>query len=137
VLEKRSHKAGSTGLFRCVTAVFLITLSFVGAAIAQSVVLDVARARVLSDERTGQPLVLITFDKRSTAAFAQFTIEHVGSLLEVRAGDRVLARPRLLQPLTGGTIQIGPGDLDRVDAEQLARDLTSGKWPIEINVSSR
>ncbi len=103
------------------------------AAAAAPLSLPVLKAEATSDMATGQPVVSITFDAASTAAFATFTRDNVGKATVVRIDGEEIMRPIIREPIIEGTVQIS-GNMTKADAESLAARLTSGDSRIEVEL---
>ncbi|HWA91914.1 MAG TPA: hypothetical protein VG889_17880 [Rhizomicrobium sp.] len=76
-------------------------------------------ARADFDQRSGQPVVSIRFDDAGTAAFARVTRANVGKRLAIVLNGRILTAPQIMEPITGGALQI-TGNFTTADAERIA-----------------
>jgi preprotein translocase subunit SecD len=92
---------------------------------ADPLLFDVARAELAFDQRTGEPLVSFRFTPESARRFAEFTQRNVGHVAEMRVDGKVLSRPVIREPITGGNGQIS-GHLSAQEAQDLAARLTGG-----------
>ena len=68
----------------------------------------------------GHSSIYVTLDSDSRRDLARFTTAHVGQDVEVRCEGKLLMKPRLRTPLTGGSMQI-VDDFGSDDVESLAR----------------
>ena len=87
---------------------------------------NVERVQVSRDEAQGQA-VLIAFREELRTLLHQETERRVGKPLRVQLDGRVIMEPVVLEPITGGTIQLSPG-LD-IDAEPFRRAAASQCGP--------
>ena len=114
-------------------ALAVSTVFPVGVAVAESLTIDVTRAELAYDQRSGQPLVSFLMTETSKRAFADFTARNVGRTTEFRVDGRVVMRPVIREPITGGSGQIA-GHLSADEAKGIATRLASGAAKIEIDV---
>jgi hypothetical protein len=73
--------------------------------------------------------IIVRLDDEGRKAFAQFTTEHVGEVVEFLLAGRVLAAPQLQTPIYGGIILISIGADEIVEVAN--RIATEGR--IEVN----
>jgi preprotein translocase subunit SecD len=103
------------------------------AAIAQTLVLDVANASAAFDERTSTPVIQITLTPASRAAFADFTAQNVGRKTDVRVDGKSVLQPVIREPITGGVLQVS-GGFTADGAVDIARRLSDGSAPVEVEI---
>jgi preprotein translocase subunit SecD len=94
-------------------------------AAAEPLLLDVAKAEVTYDQRTGEPVVSFRFTEASTRRFAEFTLRNVGHPAEIRVDGKAYSRLVIREPILGGIGQIS-GHLSVQEAQELAARLTGG-----------
>jgi SecD/SecF fusion protein len=97
----------------------------IATAAAKPMVFDIARAGVVYDQRTGEPVVSFRFTPDSARKFAEFTQRNVGHAMEMRVDGKVLSRPVIREPLLQGVGQIS-GPMSVQDAQDLAARLSTG-----------
>lgn len=71
----------------------------------------VAQVTAATDE-SGRPNLVIALAPAMAAAIAAETSARVGKPLPIRLDGRVIAAPRVNEPITGGQIQLSPSDID-------------------------
>jgi preprotein translocase subunit SecD len=71
----------------------------------------------------GQPLVNVRLSPAAAVRFAELTRANVGNELPIRVGGKILSNPRVLEPITGGAVQIS-GLMSIREAQLLARQIT-------------
>jgi preprotein translocase subunit SecD len=92
---------------RCTAAGFLL-LSAAALAEPRQIMLEVVNA-VATRNISGSPAIDLALTAESGRAFADFTTEHVGQIIEVRLQDQVLMRATLQTSITGGKLQVAGG----------------------------
>jgi preprotein translocase subunit SecD len=108
-----------------------LLLASTGVAVAEPLVLEVARAEVNFDQRTREPVVAFKMTGSSQRLFAAFTSKNVGRKAEFRVDGRALMAPVIREPILGGSGQISAGfKLD--EAKDLADRLSSGRAKLEV-----
>jgi preprotein translocase subunit SecD len=120
-------QSGASTIF-CVFVVLSLTIS--RTVLAETTELVVKSARVQIDRGTGAVAIYVTLDAAGALAESRITTAHVGELVDVLVDDMVVARPRVLMPIHGGTLTIQTGalvgDTQKVqDARQTAARLSS------------
>lgn len=95
----------------------------------------VERAQVQFDPTTGQPTVVVNFNREGRELLATITTEHVNEVLAIFLDGEPISLPVIQTPITDGTAVISGGfTLDA--ARELARDLNYGALPIPITLVS-
>ena len=107
-------------------------LAAVGLAIAAPLALKVDTALASFDEY-GQPVVNIRLDEESARAFAGFTAENIGKVVELRVDGEIVTAPMIRDTIAGGEIMIS-GSMTAEDAASLAMRLRGGGM-IEVAVT--
>jgi hypothetical protein len=103
-----------------------ISCSVITSALADPLTLRVVEA---SPRFAPKPSIIVRFDDDGRKAFAQFTTEHKGEVVQFLLAGRVLVAPRVVEPILGGIIPIPVGADEIVEvANRLA---TEGR--IELN----
>lgn len=85
---------------------------------------DLADASASVDPSTLQPAILLRFDTAGTRKLAAFTSANIGRALAVVIDGRVFSAPMIVEPILGGSAQIG-GTLTKADADKIAAKLRS------------
>jgi SecD/SecF fusion protein len=101
------------------------TILQIAAAAAEPLVLDIAKAELAYDQRTGEPIVSFRFTPDSGQRFAEFTAQNVGHMTEIRVDGRALTRIVIREPILGGAGQIS-GHFSVPEAQGLAARLSTG-----------
>lgn len=115
-------------------AIFLTSVAInllAGAVLAETLVLDVAKAEVSQDQSTGAPTVLVTLHADSAAAFGEFTARQVGRQVRVRSGDRLLSEPFIVEPILAGRVTIS-GNFTPQSANDLVKILSSDESALSV-----
>lgn len=68
----------------------------------------------------GTPAISQTFTAQGTGKFARYTTTHVGEIMGIVAGDRVLSAPLVNEPITDSQAQISGGLGSLAEAKALA-----------------
>jgi len=102
---------------------------------ADPLALRVTHAEVAYDQHTGEPLVTMAFDEASKRLFADFTAQHVGKAMDIRIDGRVMSKPVIREPITGGAGQIA-GGLTVQQAREMAERLSTGAARLDVEVAS-
>ena len=90
-------------------------------------------ARTGTDEVTGQPMVMISFDDAGARKFALLTQANVGNPLAIVLDGKVLSAPIINEPILGGNAQIS-GGFTQDAANQMAIALRSGALPVAFKL---
>ncbi|MGF1656112.1 MAG: hypothetical protein ACFCU3_03940 [Verrucomicrobiales bacterium] len=76
----------------------------------------------LREVEFGEFSILIELTKEGSQKFADLTRVWVGKRIAITAGSKVLAAPVILQPITGGSMQI-TGHFSKEESEELIRTI--------------
>jgi protein-export membrane protein SecD len=93
----------------------------------------ISRAYVRVNPDTGTPDVVMRFDARSAAKFAQVTGAYVGELLAIVLDDRVASAPRIRERISGGEARI-EGNFTDKEASELKVVLEAGALPVPLTI---
>jgi preprotein translocase subunit SecD len=115
-------------------SIALIMLASAVSALAEPLRLEVIEARP-GVSREGKPSITVILSKDARSVFADFTRKHLGSVIEVRAGNRVLMKVRLTTTIEGGRIEIADS-LNHEEVSGLASRLSSEIFKIEVEAVS-
>ncbi len=85
------------------------------------------------DQRTGRPVVSISFNGAGAATFARVTRENVGRQFAMLLDGQVLSAPSIDEPIPSGTAQIS-GSFTTESANSLSIALRSGALPVKLTV---
>jgi len=116
------------GLLRC--ALIAAAIAPLPAA-AEPLLMDVARAELGYDRRTGEPLVAFVLTQPSARAFAQLTAANIGRRIAIGVGGKVFERPVVREPILVGMGQIS-GMASVEEARDIAARLSSGAAKLEL-----
>jgi preprotein translocase subunit SecD len=111
------------------TIALLVGSVFVSA--AEPLLLDVARAELAYDRRSGEPVVTFVLTQPSAGLFARLTADNVGRRIAVSVGGNVYMRPVVREPILGGSGQIS-GMTSVEEARDIAARLSSGAAKLEL-----
>jgi preprotein translocase subunit SecD len=101
----------------------------------------IANAMPSNDPNTGQPLVLLDFNRFGGNVFGALTKEIVGQRLAAILDDKVRSAPQINEPILGGRASItlgGGGDIMRQEREreELVNVLKTGSLPAPLREES-
>lgn len=113
-----------------------IVLAATCLAAAEPLVLEVKSVHVADDEVVaGQQQLRLALTGASTEAFARFSTEHVGRIVDFSIDGEVVASPRLIEPISGGLLVVsamfGPGEV-----EEIAKRILDGAARVEVDVAA-
>ncbi len=113
-------------------AAVLLALCCAGAALAESLRLEVIEARVAVEPKFGTEVVIVKISPASAEAFADFTRRNVGRKVALRIDGKVFATPVIREPILGGEVQfiVPRGENGLPLAARLAR----GKARLEVEI---
>lgn len=105
---------------------------------ADELVVLLSGATIDHDQRTGRPILKLTFAEASKEKLRIFDANNVGQKVEFRVDRRVLLTPVLREPMEGGMVQISDPSWTDQAVIELAKQLsTAPKGEIEIRPLSR
>jgi preprotein translocase subunit SecD len=93
--------------------------------------LKIAKAEKFHDPRNALPVINVRVSDSDSHLFADWTSRHVGAKLNVMIDGRVVSEPRLMSPITGGSLQVSGLPEDEIDA--LIPKLLSGRSTVAID----
>jgi preprotein translocase subunit SecD len=126
----RYGKAGLSGLFLgC--ALFFVGILSIAPASTQPIKLEVASAQLAFDQRTGEPVITFRMTEASRKVFADYTSKNVGRPMAVIVDGKVIMKPVIREPITGGTAQIA-GNFTVAEAKTMAERISKGLAIVEI-----
>ena len=94
------------------------------------------RAQAEFEQRTGVPVVNLTFNDEGKQLFSEITTRNVGKPVAIFLDGAPISTPTVQEPITGGTAQIS-GSFTLAEAKQLAQRLNSGALPVPIKLLSQ
>ncbi|MBD9432460.1 hypothetical protein IB257_21170 [Achromobacter sp. ACM03] len=102
-----------------------LALLLPGAAYAETVVLQVARATAGADPQTSARTVDVELKPESRQALADFTRDRVGKRIQLRSGGVLLSSATLQSPLEGDSFRITAGEhgFAGKSAEEIAQNI--------------
>ena len=109
-----------------------ILLILSSTAASQPITIDIVRAVLGYDQRTGEPIVTYTMGESSKRIFADYTGKNVGKPMEIRIGGRVITKAVIREPILGGSGQLSGLSID--EGRALAERLLSGATKVEVEV---
>ena len=93
------------------------------------------KSQLVFDQNTGEPTVLLNFNKEGDALFAKLTKENVERILAIFLDGAPISTPVIRQEITGGKAQISGGFTPQ-EAKELVRNLNYGALPVPIALVS-
>lgn len=93
------------------------------------------KSQLVFDQTTGEPTVLLNFNKEGDELFAKITRENVGRALAIFLDGALISTPVIRQEITGGRAQIS-GGFTPTEARELVRNLNYGALPVPITLIS-
>lgn len=76
--------------------------------------------RLLNDEYSGLPVLIIDLDGRLRDALAKLTADRVGQPLPLRIDGRTLIAPVVNEPIVAGSLQVSGPDMPELERLRLA-----------------
>lgn len=94
---------------------------------------NLKRAEIQFDQKSGEPVVGLTFDDEGAKLFADATKRNINRQLAIFLDDQIISAPRVNEVITGGQAQISGGfSID--EAKQLTTQLNAGALPVSIKL---
>lgn len=93
------------------------------------------KSQLIFDQNTGEPTVLLNFNKEGDELFAKLTRDSVGRVLAIFLDGAPISTPVIRQEITGGKAQIS-GGFTPLEAKELVRNLNYGALPVPIELVS-
>lgn len=118
----RQLMAGATAFF-----------ALAGAAMAETVALEVAEARAGMDSTSGAPALHIELSAAGRKAFGDFTIRNVGTQIDVLLDGKVLTSPYIQSPITGGSLMIN-GNFTAEEIEAMVARIRAGEGALVVRL---
>lgn len=84
---------------------------------------------------SNRPVVEIEFSEHGTRAFSDFTRAHIGEILGVFYGGRLLTAPKINEPIADGKAII-EGFKSLREANEVAQSINGGALPVHLKVVS-
>lgn len=91
---------------------------------------------VQSYDSNGNPAVAIRLTPEGARTFAQITSANVGRRMAIVLDGRIISAPVILNPITGGSLQI-TGGFTREDARALARRIELARANVGLKIAGR
>lgn len=94
----------------------------------------IADARGDFDYRDGKPIVSVRFDSEGAKQFARLTRRSVGKRIAIVLDGRIVAAPKVLEPITGGSMMI-QGNFTAQESQDLAATIAASSgpdWPFTV-----
>ena len=108
------------------------TLSFQNTGITGRLI---TKAQLQFDSSSGEPAVLLTFNKEGKELFAKITKENVGQIMAIFLDGIPISTPVIREEIKDGQAQISGGFTPQ-EAKLLARDINYGALPVPIELIS-
>ena len=113
----------------------LATVLWISGCMAEQVVVPLVGAVADRDQRTGSPMLKLTFQEASKEKLRNFGNNHVGQKVEFCLHGQVLFTPVLREPMLGGTAQISDPSWTDQTVLELAKQLSDNPTA-EIEIRS-
>ena len=114
----------------CRFALLPILLVVPNVAASEPITIEIVRAELGFDQRTGQPVITFRMTESSKRLFADFTSKNIGRPMEMRVDGRVIHKPVIREPILGGSGQLTGFGVD--EGKALAERLSSGSTKLEV-----
>ncbi|MBS1371671.1 MAG: protein translocase subunit SecD [Lentisphaeria bacterium] len=95
---------------------------------------DIVSAYANKDQ-FGQRMIMLAFNSRGAAQFADVTRANVGRSMAIVLDDQLYCAPRINDAITGGSAQI-TGRFSDEEAKSIADALVSGSFPFQIKIDA-
>ncbi len=95
----------------------------------------IKKARLQFSPASGEPTVLLSFNKEGKDLFAQITRENVGEIMAIFLDGVPISTPVIREEIQDGNAQIS-GGFSPQEAKLLARDINYGALPVPIKLIS-
>jgi len=93
--------------------------------------LDVRSASVGFDDATGQPALKISLSPDGAKAFGDFTVEHVGEVIDILVAGDVVTSPKLMSPIHSDWILV-TGPFTATELEAIAEAINRGSSAVTL-----
>jgi preprotein translocase subunit SecD len=123
-VPKRVKKAGLSGLLLC----GLLAC----AASAEPLAIEIVRAELGIDERTGMSVVIVRLNEASKRLLAEASQKNLGKRMDLRVDGRVVMSPYIREPLLGGSFQITALSVE--EARDVTERISAGGAKVEIEI---
>ena len=133
--NRRSKKAGLSGLFRARVVAAALLMASATAAIAEPLAIDVMDVAPIIDQWSKQPAIAIKMRPASAKQFAELTTQNVGRKLELRIDGKIVMAPVVREPILAGSLQIS-GGFTLQQAKDLADSIAAGKSKVEVELAN-
>jgi preprotein translocase subunit SecD len=94
---------------------------------------NLARANLVFDPVSRQPLVTLDFDSEGSKIFEKVTGENIGKEMAIFLDGQIISNPVIQTQISGGTAQIN-GNFTPIEARDLVNDLNFGALPVPIEL---
>ncbi|MFH1402631.1 MAG: protein translocase subunit SecD [Patescibacteria group bacterium] len=95
----------------------------------------IEKAQLQFDSTSGEPLVLLSFNKEGKDIFATITKENIGQVMAIFLDGEPISSPVIREEIRDGKAQISGGFTPQ-EAKLLARDINYGALPVPIELIS-
>lgn len=94
---------------------------------------NLARASLVFDPTSRQPIVTLDFDEAGAKIFERVTGENLGKEMAIFLDGKIISNPIIQSQISGGTAQIN-GTFTAVEARDLVNNLNFGALPVPIEL---
>jgi preprotein translocase subunit SecD len=134
--NRRSKKAGLSGLFRARMVAAALLVASATIVMAEPLAIEVTDVAPVRDERTKQPVISIKIAPASAKRFTEFTTQNVGRKLELRIDSNTVISSVIREPILVGSLQIS-GGWTLQETKDLADRIAAGKSKVEVELASK
>lgn len=93
------------------------------------------KSQLSFDSTTGEPIVLLSFNKEGKEMFAELTKENINKAIAIYLDGSIITAPIVRDEIRDGNAEIS-GGFSAEEAKQLVRDLNYGALPVPIELIS-
>jgi preprotein translocase subunit SecD len=131
---RRDIKAVLPGLLFSSTLGIALIVATV--AVAEPIAIEVISATAGSDQRTGEPIVLIKMSTASGRLFGDLTSKCVGCKVLLRVDGQALVSAVIREPILAGSVQISDRSFTVEQTKEMAERISAGKAKIEFEIKN-
>jgi len=94
------------------------------------------KARLGFDQNTGNPMILLQYNKEGAKIFKELSKKNIGKILAIYIDGKPISTPKIQEEIPNGKAQI-TGNFTINSAKKLVRNLNAGALPVPIKLISQ